>query len=188
MTKRNKSNNLGITLIALVVTIIVLMILAGVAVAALMGDNGLIKRAGEAKESQRGATVQDEVTLAIAENEMIDQLNSVKGTKENKKTKRDVVEGLEGKGYLSEYERKLLLGEIEEEEERDTITIGSVVIDFSQLGRASGIGTYSEEVKSALIEGKYVSYKNKPYVVLYNNEDGIEIIAMETFGRDCKIR
>ena len=41
---------------------------------------------------------------------------------------------------------------------------------------------YNNEVKTALVEGKYVTYKNKPYVVLYNDDNGIEIIAMETVG------
>ena len=45
-TKGNK----GITLIALVITIIVLLILAGVTIAALSGDNGILRRATEAKE------------------------------------------------------------------------------------------------------------------------------------------
>ncbi len=40
----------GITLIALVITIIVLLILAGISIAALFGDNGLITKAMEAKE------------------------------------------------------------------------------------------------------------------------------------------
>ena len=43
----NKEN--GITLISLVITIIVLLILAGVTVATLIGDNGLIGKSGEAK-------------------------------------------------------------------------------------------------------------------------------------------
>ena len=41
----------GITLIALVITIIVLLILAGVTVATLTGDNGLLTKTNEAKES-----------------------------------------------------------------------------------------------------------------------------------------
>ena len=49
MNSRRK-NNKGITLIALVITIIVLLILAGVTIAALSGDNGILKRATEAKE------------------------------------------------------------------------------------------------------------------------------------------
>ena len=46
---KTKSNK-GITLIALVITIIVLLILAGVTIAALSGDNGILRRATEAKE------------------------------------------------------------------------------------------------------------------------------------------
>ena len=42
----------GITLIALVITVIVLLILAGVTIAALSGDNGILKRATEAKKKQ----------------------------------------------------------------------------------------------------------------------------------------
>ena len=37
-----KSNSKGITLIALVITIIVLLILAGITIATLTGDNGII--------------------------------------------------------------------------------------------------------------------------------------------------
>ena len=46
----NKERNKGITLIALVITIIVLLILAGVTIATLTGDNGLLTKAGETKK------------------------------------------------------------------------------------------------------------------------------------------
>ena len=45
-----KTREKGITLIALVVTIIVLLILAGVAIATLTGKNGLITRAKQEKK------------------------------------------------------------------------------------------------------------------------------------------
>ena len=47
--KREKKEA-GITLIALVITVIVLLILAGVTIAALSGDNGILRKATEAKE------------------------------------------------------------------------------------------------------------------------------------------
>ena len=56
----------GITLIALVVTIIVLMILAGVAVAALMGDNGIIKRAGEARTKIGIQSLEEEAQMILS--------------------------------------------------------------------------------------------------------------------------
>lgn len=49
MLAKEKYNN-GITLIALVVTIVILLILAGIAISALTGENGLFKRARQAQE------------------------------------------------------------------------------------------------------------------------------------------
>ena len=53
--KKNK----GITLIALVITIIVLLILAGVTIASLSGDNGIIKRAVEGKDRTKIAEIEE---------------------------------------------------------------------------------------------------------------------------------
>ena len=50
MLKNTLKRNKGITLIALVVTIIVLLILAGISIAMLTGQNGILNRAAEAKE------------------------------------------------------------------------------------------------------------------------------------------
>ena len=60
-----KTSN-GITLIALVITIIVLLILAGVTIATLTGDNGILTQAGNAKEATQKAEAQEEVNLALA--------------------------------------------------------------------------------------------------------------------------
>ena len=64
-------NNKGITLIALVVTIIVLLILAGVSIAMLTGDNGILTKAKEASYSNALGAAKDEVALiatdAVAE-------------------------------------------------------------------------------------------------------------------------
>ena len=49
MDKIKKKGNRGITLIALIVTIIVLILLAGVTLNLLMGDNGILNRAKAAK-------------------------------------------------------------------------------------------------------------------------------------------
>ena len=60
----------GITLIALVITIIVLLILAGVTIATLTGDNGLLQKAGEAKQASDNATTDEKVRLAQIEYEL----------------------------------------------------------------------------------------------------------------------
>ncbi len=46
-------HNKGITLIALIVTIVVLLILAGVSIAVITGDNGVIKSANQAKKQSK---------------------------------------------------------------------------------------------------------------------------------------
>ena len=55
MLRDTLRRNKGITLIALVVTIIVLLILAGISIAMLTGQNGILNRAAEAKEKTRVA-------------------------------------------------------------------------------------------------------------------------------------
>ena len=60
----NKKNN-GITLIALVITIIVLLILAGVTIATLTGENGILTRASEASEQTKKANIEEQVKLAV---------------------------------------------------------------------------------------------------------------------------
>ena len=60
-------NNKGITLIALVITIIVLLILAGVSIAMLTGDNGVLSRASSAKVANKLGEVKDEISLIAAE-------------------------------------------------------------------------------------------------------------------------
>ena len=58
-------NTKGITLISLVVTIIILLILAGISIATLMGDNGLINRANDAKIATEIASIKEEIQTDI---------------------------------------------------------------------------------------------------------------------------
>lgn len=61
--KVEKSKNKGITLIALIITIIVLLILAGVSIATLTGHNGLITRAREASTESKKADAHERSSL-----------------------------------------------------------------------------------------------------------------------------
>ena len=55
----------GITLIALVITIIILLILAAVTIAALSGDNGILKNAASAKQETEKAEIIEQIRLDI---------------------------------------------------------------------------------------------------------------------------
>lgn len=58
----------GITLIALVITIIVLLILAGVTIAMLTGENGILNKATTAVNNTTDAELKEAVRLAVATN------------------------------------------------------------------------------------------------------------------------
>lgn len=61
----NKAKNKGITLIILVITIIIMLILAGVVITLAIGNNGLIGKAKEAKEKTNKQTAIEQINLKI---------------------------------------------------------------------------------------------------------------------------
>ena len=67
--EKSRSKNLikqkGITLIALVVTIVVLLILAGTAIAMLTGDDGIIKKAQLAKKLTEESSEKEKLQLIM---------------------------------------------------------------------------------------------------------------------------
>ena len=69
-------NNKGITLVALVVTIIVLIILTGISINLVLGDNGIITIAKKAKENTELAKIEEETEL----NELYAKLENNGGT------------------------------------------------------------------------------------------------------------
>ena len=89
MKTKNKRNYLkqnGITLIALVVTIVVLLILAGVSLNAIFSENGIIKRAQDAQNKMDQAT-QNDLDAINGLNELIDsKTNGTTGGNNNPST------------------------------------------------------------------------------------------------------
>ncbi len=65
---KNPMSNAAITLIALIITIIVLLILAGVTLNMVMGENGLFGKANTAKEQTQKSTAEETIKLAVLEN------------------------------------------------------------------------------------------------------------------------
>ena len=73
--KRIKKNQKGITLIALVVTVIVLLILAGVAINLTVGDNGLFRRAQNAADTWQMAEQNEQSEMDKAADFIEDYIN-----------------------------------------------------------------------------------------------------------------
>ena len=115
MNKLRKDEK-GITLIALVITIVVLLILAGVSISMLTGENGIITQAQNAKLETRGAQVEDLVEL-YKNNKRVSQYSNTESQTEAE--------------LLQELKNRKLVEDKEIDTESKTITIGKRVICYA---------------------------------------------------------
>ncbi len=96
--KRTLRKGKGITLIALVVTIIVLIILAGVSISLVLGENGIVTIAKRAKENTELAKVEEETRL----NELAKQLEEgTSGGTTNPPETMKTIEEVKGGDYFN---------------------------------------------------------------------------------------
>ena len=89
--KEKLKNEKGITLIALVITIIVLLILAAVSIATLTGENGILTRATDSKEQTEIASVKEQAQLDIA-NWIAERLKNNEDTTLDDATIKNIIE------------------------------------------------------------------------------------------------
>lgn len=147
---KSKKLTSGITLIALVITIIVLLILAGVSIATLAGEDGLLSKAMNASERTKIAKAKEEIELAIAE----EQINAKTGENLGNKFKYENVWNA-----LREKDSKIIVTE--------------------NTGEKSYIITY-KGYKFKIDENKKVTYIGEgevipgetEYKITYNKNDG----------------
>lgn len=144
-------NNKGITLIALVVTIIVLLILAGVSIAMLTGDNGILSNATKGAAQTKLTNTVDEISLKVSEN-VASYLNSIyvegkdKSELDTKSTEQAIFNALQSSvknGITIEYTS-------EDRSKSETIDKNSVFTENS---------LYGSTVKVSVSEGYYVTAK-----------------------------
>ena len=93
----------GITLIALVVTIIVLIILAGVSINLVFGNLGIVTKAKEAKRMQEQAELNEQIALGELSNE-IDKTINGKGTPTDSPTGMPTIKELRDSGEFMKKE------------------------------------------------------------------------------------
>ena len=132
----------GITLIALVVTIIILLILAGVSIAMLTGNNGVLTQAKSAKENTRVGEVQEKVKLA-AQAALTANLGN----------------GIEKEKFQEELNNMFTQGEqvgleYDETNKKYTVAVDKYEVEVSNMGAVG-------EAKEAVIQAKLtLTYKN----------------------------
>ena len=125
-------NKNGITLIAMVITIIVMLILAGISIATLAGENGVINRTTKAKAATRAGEIKDLLRIEATNNKVAEYQN------EKQKTRSEFIAELVTDGKLSDEEVEEL-----QSAETPTITIGGIALDFSILPESVQVWTQS---------------------------------------------
>ena len=123
----------GITLIALVITIIVLLILAGVAITTLTGENGILNKADTAQVETRAATVEELVRLWKTEQ----TADNMIGENETQ-TLGQLLDKLEEDNLITQEERTII-------EDDGEITIGNKTIIFEKLNAIDKVGNKVNE-------------------------------------------
>ena len=160
------SNQKGITLVALVVTIVVLLILAGVSVNALFGNGGIIKKAQEAQNTMDKATQND-----LAQIDELDSWieNNVNGNSTESST---LVK------QITNNETKSLEGSI------DYTGQEGLQIDYAiyDVNNGSVLNIKKLEILSGCTT-KNVEFKNCEEVIIYSNA----VIENVTFNAANKI-
>ncbi len=127
--------NKGITLIALVITIIVLLILAAVTINTLTGENGIITRASDAEVETRAATVEERKNLWKTEKQTDDYIGE-----DTSQTLEELLDDLEEEELITAEERTQI-------EETGHVVIGNKDISFSD-----GLTEVSYTITSSLDE------------------------------------
>lgn len=148
-----QKGNRGITLIALVITIIVLLILSGISIAILTGENGILTKANDAKTQTRGASVEEARDLWKINQETDNYTES--GIAQ---TLEELIADLINQKLLTEDEKDQILGNSSKGiEATGQVTIGSRTIIFKE-----------KELTDYVKIGDYVDYQPNEVTTPYD--------------------
>ena len=171
--KRSYLKQSGITLIALVVTIVVLLILVGVSLNAIFSENGIIKRAKDAQNKMDEAT-QNDLDAINGLNEWINK--NINGTNGGE----DIEKG--------DFSATVVLNPAENEAQptfEQKKKIAAILCDFSsyeELTQAyTDLNMTEEQLVNKIIEvgKKFINYSNDSEVEKLKDL-GVKVITVET--------
>ena len=189
-TKKNVSEK-GITLLALVITIIILLILAGISITMLTGKEGLLNKVEKARNTTRGSQVKEQVEMWKMEKD-IAKNDDGKLTK----SEDEMLKDLEENKLLRSEERKEL------EEER-SVKIGGIVTTLDNIGNVyaklysssdgdvlelSSDENYVDKTEGLTLKQDYGNIANNHYnseinyVQEYDEENNFYTVIVEEIG------
>lgn len=202
LEKRKLLESRGITLIALVITIIVLLILAGVSIATLTGNNGILSQAQKASEETKIAEEKEQIGLAwngatavkqgqgtITASDIETQLSQNGVT--NAEVSGDIVVKFEDEDGTSRWYKLENVGTItgpyDSEEEVPTVATLVEMYDLAVTDRCQG-GEGCTNQEGHLHIGDYVNYQNPSSgsATAYAAQTGVE--WNQTYNVDSNLK
>ncbi len=159
--ENNKLQNAGITLIALIITIIILLILAGVTIHFTLGENGILRNAETAGKKYNEASVKETIQSILADMQMEEIKNG------NKLNLSKVAQNLASK------DSNIKIAEYEEgaSELKGTYTINGQEYEFTINNKFETTVTVSTGEK--IVKIKEITWENgKPKVELTSGQEG----------------
>jgi len=189
----------GISLTALVVTVIIMILLAGISMTALFGDNGVIKQAMKSKENTEYAAAREMVELAWSARmtKFLEEGNAPITPDYLEQLKIDLNANLGSSGKI--------IGDIEYEEETNTFRImyqnskgNNFAINITRSGQASILGQAGQDVTEENANEILEEYKPKTkvdrvslygqgiYTGVSSVQNGGETIALTTNVEDLE--
>ncbi len=153
----------GITLVALVVTIVVLLILAGVSINTVLGDDGIIKKAKEAAEATKRASAEEEMNRLVLEYQLASNDETLESFLQEKVTEGridGVINNGDGtlnvskNGYTLTVENKTKKGSSSKGDNNDdaepTLTVGTAKVVADSTGTGDALGEASTYLGNTL--------------------------------------
>ena len=165
-----RKENKGITLIALVITVIVLLILAGVSISMLTGNNSIITKAGEAKTATELTGIKEKIELKqVEEGSKKEELRYMTVEEVNERIK-DIPEEYKGKVGLYR-EEPVYLGKEDDEISIMAKKYGYIVINMTEE-------EFKYYIEMGMLEDSIVENKNNEIGRELSTQDFPETITI----------
>ena len=171
----------GITLVALVVTIVVLLILAGVSINTVLGDDGIIKKAKEAAEATKRASAEEEMNRLVLEYQLASNDETLESFLQEKVTEGridgvtdngdgtiTITKKVEGKDYTITVKKPVA--------STPSVKVGAIRVVSDSTGAGSSLGEASTRkgttlyimIESTISGGTTTVSPQVPYAVTKN--------------------
>ena len=171
----------GITLIALVITIVVLMILAGVSINTVLGDDGIIQKAKDAAEATKRASAEEEMNRLVLEYQLASKDETLESFLQEKVTEGridgvtdngdgtiTITKKVEGKDYTITVKKPVA--------PTPSVKVGAIRVVSDSTGAGSSLGEASTRkgttlyimIESTISGGTTTVSPQVPYAVTEN--------------------